>query len=176
MRRAIESRYRMNGIVGILLLTGFSAVASAGLTAYALEAEAERNPIGIDAPRPRLGWKLRSSTRGDHQVAYQIGVSSSKETAELGQADIWDSRRIESAETAWISYAVPALKSFSRYWWSVRVWDGSNTPSSWSQPAEWTTGVLQRQDWKASWIHFPDDRLTAGPLPIFRKEIKIAKP
>src|SRR5438309_3313537 len=98
----------MNKIVGILFLTGFSPMARAGLTPYALEAEAQRNPIGIGAPRPRLGWKLRSSARGDHQVAYQLAVSSSKEKAELGQADIWDSRRIESAETAWISYAGPA--------------------------------------------------------------------
>lgn len=147
-----------------------------GVTPYALECEARRNPAGIDAASPRLGWKLESGERGQRQTAYQILVASSREKLAAGQPDVWDSGRVGSAETTWIAYGGPALRSFRRYWWTVRVWDGAGQQSACSEPASWTTSILSPSEWKAAWISHPDHSLRSGPLPLFRKEFTIDKP
>lgn len=149
------------------VLLAFASLASAAeLTAYSLEAEARRDPAGIDITRPRLSWKLRSPGRSERQTAYQIRVAAN-------QSDVWDSGRVNSDESAWIPYGGAALRSFARYSWKVRVWNASGVASDWSAPAEWTMAVLSRSDWKGAWISYPDTKLTSGPLPVFRKEINI---
>ncbi|HYW44496.1 MAG TPA: family 78 glycoside hydrolase catalytic domain [Bryobacteraceae bacterium] len=148
----------------------------ADLAAYDLETEALRDPIGIDEAGPRLSWKLRSQLRDQYQAAYQIVVAGSPATLAAGQGDLWDSGRVASPESAWIPYLGAALRSFQRCWWKVRVWDAAGAASPWSDPAEWTMGVLSRGDWKGAWIAYPDTRLTSGPLPVFRKEFAIDRP
>ena len=93
-----------------------------------------------------------------------------------GRRIVWDSGRVNSAETSWIAYGGRALRSFERCWWKVRVWDAGGAPSEWSYAAEWTMAVMDRADWKASWIAYPGAKIEAGPLPIFRKEISIDRP
>ena len=154
----------------------WGAAFGAGLTPYGLECEARRNPTGIDSPRPRLSWKLKSDERAQQQTAYQVVAASAPEKLAPGAADLWDSGRVASSQTAWIAYGGASLRSFQRGWWKVRVWDRSGAASAWSEAAEWTMAVLDARDWKASWIAHPDRSLRAGPLPIFRKEIVIDRP
>src|ERR1035438_8114683 len=45
-----------------------AAACAAVLPPYELECEARRNPVGIDAPQPRLSWKLRAERQSDHQI------------------------------------------------------------------------------------------------------------
>ena len=144
-----------------------AAACAAVLPPYELECEARRNPVGIDAPQPRLSWKLRA----EPQSAYQIQVGTSPDAAGL-----WDSRRTSSPDTSWIAYAGPPLESFRRYWWRVRVWNAAGEPSPWSDAAEWTQVPASASGWKGGWIAHPDHSLRSGPLPIFRKEFVVAKP
>jgi hypothetical protein len=123
--------------------------------------------VGIDAAQPRLSWKLR----GQEQAAYQIQIGISPDAGGL-----WDSGRIASPETSWIAYSSPSLESFHRYWWRVRVWNVAGEPSSWSDVAEWTQVPADARGWKGGWIAHPDHALRSGPLPIFRKEVKVDKP
>ncbi|HEX8986094.1 MAG TPA: alpha-L-rhamnosidase N-terminal domain-containing protein, partial [Bryobacteraceae bacterium] len=151
--------------------------ASGGVvTPYALECEARGNPLGIDAARPRLSWKLKAEGRGERQTAYQVLVASAPAKLAPGRADLWDSGHVASAGTAWIEYGGARLRSFQRYWWKVRVWNAAGAESGWSEPAEWTAGVLDREQWSGTWISAPNPVLRAGPLPIFRKEINIERP
>src|SRR5690606_10934470 len=46
------------------------------------------------------------------------------------------------------------LKSGSTAWWSVRVWDQEGTVSAWSEPARFSIGLLNEDDWEASYITF----------------------
>jgi hypothetical protein len=161
------------GICAIIFACACSCAVAGDLIAYDLEVEARHNPIGIDDPQPRLGWKLRSGTRGERQAAYEIFVASSAAALISGKADLWDSGRVNSDETAWIAYGGAPLKSFQRCWWKVRVWNSGGTASDWSEASEWTMGVLARSDWKGMWIAHPETALSAGPLPIFRNEFRL---
>jgi hypothetical protein len=152
------------------------AAFGAGLTPYAPECEARSNPVGIDVARPRLSWKLKSDQRGDTQTAYQILVARAPEKLAPGRADLWDSGRVRSAETAWVPYGGAGLQPFKRYWWKARVWGGAGEASSWTEPAQWTMAVLDSDPWETSWIAAPDPVLKSGPLPIFRKGISIDRP
>jgi len=160
----------------VLCLALATLTRAAALESYALETEARREPVGIDSPAPRLSWKLRSSERAQRQTAYQILVATDPAKLVSGQADSWDSGRVASDETTWIPYAGQPLRSFTRYVWAVRVWDAGEKPSEWSEPASWTTAVVDRKDWREMWLSFPGSTLTSGPMPLLRKEFNVEKP
>ena len=139
-------------ISAVLFVALATSTRAAGLESYALETEARREPVGIDSPAPRLSWKLRSSERAQRQTAYQILVSTDPAKLVSGQADAWDSGRVASDETTWIPYAGKQLRSFTKYVWKVRVWDAAGQSSEWSNPASWTTAVVDRKDWREMWL------------------------
>jgi alpha-L-rhamnosidase len=111
------------------------------------------NPIGIDSPKPTFAWQSDATTPNWTQSAYQILIATSE--ANLAQPDIWDSHRIASSDSINISYAGPALKPQTRYFWQVRVWDNHNQPAT-STPAFFETGLLSPSDWQAQWIRRAD--------------------
>ncbi len=111
------------------------------------------NPIGIDSPKPTFAWQSDATTPNWTQTAYQILIATSE--ANLAKPDIWDSHRIPSSDSINIPYAGPALKSQTRYFWQVRVWDNKNQPTT-STPAFFETGLLTPSDWQAQWIRRTD--------------------
>ncbi|MBC7326691.1 hypothetical protein H5T87_01080 [bacterium] len=122
-----------------------------------LRCEYRENPLGIDESKPRLSWILQikePNLRGVRQTAYQILVASSKEKLEKGEGDLWDSGKVESDQTSQIEYDGVPLKSEMECWWKVRVWDEEGNVSDWSEPAFWTMGLLQKEEWKAKWIGY----------------------
>ena len=66
--------------------------------------EYQESPLGLDVPRPRLSWALASDEPGQRQTAYRILVSSTAARLSRGDADLWDSGRIESDEALHIPY------------------------------------------------------------------------
>ena len=117
-----------------------------------LRCEYLRDPLGIDAARPRLSWVMVSKRRGERETAYQILVASSLK--ELGQdkGDLWDTGKVETDESSQIEYAGLPLVSRENCFWKVRIWDGDGEAGGWSQPARWQMGLLQAADWSAQWI------------------------
>ncbi len=154
------------------------------LVAADLRCEYQVNPIGIDAARPRLGWKLIGSgdIRGRQQSAFRILVASSSKLLEQNTGDLWDSQKVASAEQNQIGYSGDALKSLQACYWKVQVWEGK-TPGDWSKPSRWEMGILKPNDWVGKWINdgkenpksdaefYADD-----PAPLFRKEFAVQKP
>jgi alpha-L-rhamnosidase len=110
------------------------------------------NPLGIDVAAPHLSWQSNNSERNWRQAAYEILVASRAENLEPGSADVWDSGRRNSSESVDIPYAGPQLRSKTRYYWTVRVWDSSGQQSRASEIAWWEMGLLAQSDWQATWI------------------------
>lgn len=107
------------------------------------------DPLGITGSAPLLSWQLDAARRGVTQQRYQVRVRS-------GTATVWDSGEVGSAQSLDVRYAGPALTAYTRYLWSVRVWDDRGTPSAWSPQASFETGPLAPSDWTGDWIGAED--------------------
>jgi len=113
----------------------------AALSPANLRCEYAVNPLGVDAPNPRLFWMVESGERGQKQTAYEILAASSPELLARDQGDLWDSGKVATNETIQIPYAGRPLESSQPVFWKVRVWDANGNRSAWSQPAAWTMGA-----------------------------------
>lgn len=149
--------------IWIALLIALTATASAaaqprqGLRAAHLRCEHLQNPIGIDAQPPRLSWKvqaLEADAYNKRQSAYQVMVASSRKNLDAGRGDLWDSGKVRSNQTVLVNYAGKPLKSRQQCFWKVRVWDEADRASAWSEPAQWSMGLLRPEDWKSKWIGY----------------------
>lgn len=121
-----------------------------------LRCEYRDDPLGIDETQPRLSWQMNDPTRGAAQSAYQVLVASSRDKLTADKADLWDSGKVETDQCNAIVYAGKPLTSRASCWWKVRLWDEQGNPGAWSEPACWTMGLLQADDWQAQWIaHHP---------------------
>jgi alpha-L-rhamnosidase len=117
-----------------------------------LRCEYRADPQGIDVRQPRLGWNSEADGRTQAQSAYEVLVSSSRPGLAGDRGDLWESGRVESGQSAHVTYGGAALKSRQRCYWKVRVWDQAGRPSNWGPPAAWSMGLLEAADWKARWI------------------------
>src|SRR5882724_3624001 len=86
---------------------------------------------GIDVLNPRLGWQIKSSDRNVMQTGYQLMCASTLDKLEAGQADLWNSGKINATESIHIRYAGKQLMSRSAVWWKVKVFT-SKGESDWS--------------------------------------------
>lgn len=146
------------------------------VTIHNLRCEYSTNPIGIDAPVPRLAWQLQSGRRAVRQTAYQVLVARTLEALAVDLGDLWDSGKIDSDRSIHVSYEGQSLGSRERAYWKVQVWDESGACSGWSEPAFWETGLLDRADWKAAWVGSPflGGPRTPSPSPFLRKTFSLA--
>lgn len=150
------------------VLAAFSAGAQMGdetpgaangeLTPTHLRTEYLRNPLGIDVRKPRLYWQATSKARAQKQTAYRILVASSPELLAPGKADLWDSGKVAANQTLHVVYSGKPLAAQRRCHWTVRVWDAHGLPSDWAEPAMWSMGLLQPDEWQADWISYEDAR------------------
>lgn len=128
------------------------------------------NPIAVDTMAPRLSWALTSVERGQTQSAYQIVATSNG-------APLWDTGKVASRQQTHVPYAGPTLTSRQRVEWKVRIWDGSDRASVWSEPASWEMGLLSAEDWKGKWIAGSTELTTpSAPAPYLRKTFMVEKP
>ena len=140
------------------LLVASSAAAArreAGdITVGELKCEYAVNPLGIDAAVPRFSWVLGSTRRGQMQLAYRLLVASSAEKLAAGIGDKWDSGKIASSQSVNVVYKGKSLVSRESCWWKVCVWPavGKAEGDTWSKPATFEMGLLNKTDWKGQWI------------------------
>ena len=132
------------------------------------------NPLGIDAPRPRLQWLLQApaAARAKKQTAYQILVASSDGALRAEKGDLWNSGRIDSNQSIQIPYGGHALPSRQHCWWKVRAWDEQGKPTAWSEPAHWSMGLLAPGDWQGGWISGDIGQSDAHAI-FLRHEVKL---
>lgn len=148
------------------------AQAAAPCTPVGLRCEHLETPLGIDAPAPRLGWRLDDSRSGALQRAYRVVVGRDSAAVAAGCGDVWDSGRTDS-DGMLVRYAGPKLDPFTRYYWAVTVWDKDYARSS-SGVAAFETGMMGAGNWQGCWISDHHD-INHKPAPYFRKEFSVGK-
>ena len=146
----------------VLILCLAAGCTNSGLSSGGLRCEYRQNPLGIDSSSPRFSWMLESSQQQERQTAYRILVASDPDKLSRDVGDLWDTGKVISADSIHIPYRGSPLKSGAQYFWKVRVWDRDGHPSAWSEPAEWTMGMLNADDWYGRWIGRGDEPTTAA--------------
>ena len=115
--------------------------------------EALSNPVGVDSTTPRFSWITEApGTHNKKQSAYQLLVASSLEKLANNEGDLWDTGKVQSEESNFVSYAGAPLESLTRYYWKARVWDEQDQPTDWSAPSTWVQGIVKSEDWQGEWI------------------------
>ncbi|MGH9345418.1 MAG: family 78 glycoside hydrolase catalytic domain [Terriglobia bacterium] len=145
------------------------------LRAAGLRGEYRLNPLAVGATPPHLGWMLASHQRAERQTAYQILVANSEAKLAANLGDLWNSGRVDTAQTIQIPYQGKPLSSRAICYWKVRVWDAQGRASSWSDPATWQMGLLNPSDWKARWIGLGTPAAQTLASPIFRRQFQVRK-
>ena len=166
----------------VLLAAPAASLRAAGLVPADLRCEYLVNPQGLDETQPRLSWRVASAARGARQSAYRILVATSLAQLKHDAGDLWDSGKIASGDTVNLVYAGRPLVSRQPCFWKVCVWDAADR-ATWSKPAEWTMGLLQRSDWTADYISYRDTtpvwkdttNLFLPPARQYRKEFSAEK-
>ncbi len=110
------------------------------------------SPPAIGTRRPRFSWEVPLSGRGRRQSAYRILVASTPGRLRPGQADLWDSGRVESPQSVHVEYDGAALCSNRDYCWCVGIWDEAGADHGFGPAARFGTALLEASDWQAGWI------------------------
>lgn len=141
------------------------------IQAIKLKCEYFTNPLGIDEPFPRLSWQICQAGRGAFQSAYRIFVSLSPLEAASGRGEIWDSGKIASTQCTSIEYRGLPLKSRTRYYWSVLLYDAEGSCGVLSETAWFETALMSMDEWQGCWIGMP----CVGPSQLIRREFTLEK-
>lgn len=137
------------------------------MRAIHLQTEYLRNPMGIDITGPRFFWNCEGGVR---QSAWQIVA-----TDDCGEI-VWDSGKVAGDKMAQVPYRGRSLKSRERINWKVKLWDEQDVEGEWSEPASFEMGLLDKKDWKASWITgaYKPSKKERYPVDYFRKKFEVA--
>ncbi|WP_300603953.1 family 78 glycoside hydrolase catalytic domain [Niabella sp.] len=139
-----------------------------------------QNPLGIDIARPAFSWIFEASGRNRKQSACEIVVSTDSIHSAGNRS--WSSGIVRTSKSNGIIYSGRPLRSFTRYYWKLRVWDQDGKPSAWTPNAWFETAALDAGEWNAQWIGDgrktplrEEDFYKGRPAPVFRKSFSSAK-
>jgi alpha-L-rhamnosidase len=140
--------------------SGTAPEAPAGLTVN--DRERHLNVEGA----PQFGWLPQDPDGNEVQTAYQIRVLD-----EAGEAAVWDSGKVASADQSYVPYSGPALDFGNTYTWTVRTWDRTDQVSPWAPIGTFDTGI-GNDEWEgAEWIRHATTE--ADDYTLARKEIVV---
>ncbi|WP_080904437.1 family 78 glycoside hydrolase catalytic domain [Parabacteroides sp. Marseille-P3160] len=135
--------------ITILLLTACS-VRNEKVTPTHLRTEFLTEPIGIDNPNPRFTWEYSGEEKGFSIRKNEIRIGTDPDRMEV---------------------YIPGspLKPFTKYYWTVTVWDQKGRRCPTSEPATFETGRMDTSadSWTVPWITDQHDK-EFEPAPLFR--------
>lgn len=130
------------------------------------------NPSGIDSQSPRLSWLIMDSRQGAVQTSFRVVAGTDSVSVSNGSGDSWDSGKIDS-DRMLVAYSGKGLNPFTKYYWSVQVWDKDGVKSV-PVTASFETGMMKPENWKGSWIS-DEYGMEKKEAPYFRKEFIVSK-
>lgn len=159
-------------MIPMVLLFAASCSPTQSTVVERLTVEYLENPLGIDLQKPRFSWIIESDQRDVVQTAYQIIVVDKKKSFENANNIVWDSGVIDDHGAVLIEYDGKPLESNKNYFWRVKVWLDSDTFIV-SEAAQFTTGILNKDEWQADWITAKEEIVHESPY--LRKEFEVKK-
>lgn len=122
-----------------------------------LTCDSRPEATGVGVVRPAFGWEIGGGGRGELQRACRILVATSPALCEPGQADVWDSGRLDTSESQFVPYGGERLAGGRAYFWKAGVWGRWGRAAAWSETARFTTELDGPEDWSgARWIAYEE--------------------
>jgi len=137
-----------------------------------LSCEYNSSPIGIDDTLIHFNWELDVKDKHTPQTGYRIMIASSPALLFKSKPDLFDSTVTTSVKQG-MSISIPKLKSYTRYYWVVRVF-GNNDKVGNQSKIEWfeTAKIQGKEVWTGQWITDDHDK-EFRPAPLFRKSFNV---
>ncbi|MEJ7588882.1 MAG: family 78 glycoside hydrolase catalytic domain [Ferruginibacter sp.] len=147
-----------------------------------LTCEYMSNPLGIDTKTPRFSWTSNSAERNQLQSGFEIIVSDNFKMIRQGKGNLWSTGKIASSQSVHLEYGGSPLKSFTKYYWRIKIANQANEASEWSGINWFETAMLQQPDWKAKWINdgsknpeHDEDYYKEDRMPLLRRSFSSGK-
>jgi alpha-L-rhamnosidase len=131
-------------------LWSVSLVAS-NLAPERLFCERTASPLAVESQHPKLSWQLSASAPNQLQTAYQIRAASSRDKADHGKFDLWDTGKVSESCTQ-LPYKGKPLAAGQSVLWQIRVWDSADKPSGWSDLAHWKQAPASLENDQTHWV------------------------
>lgn len=138
-----------------------------------LQCEHLVNPIGIDSLHPRLSWAMDDAAKAAAQTAYRIIVGTDSAAVSRQAGNTWDSKKL-AGNLGMARLGADKIAPFTKYYWSVQVWNQQGKPLPASPVASFETGMMDIHNWRGTWISDGDD-INKKPAPYFRKVFAAGK-
>lgn len=151
---------RLDAKLATLVITSFilACTTSNKFSISDLRCESVIDPLAINTVHPRFSWKNNADWQGATQTAYQILVADDIQKLNEEEANLWNSKKIASSSSIWVKYGGKPLQPGQLLFWKVRTWDEKGGVSSWSSSARFGIGLLDKNDWRASYIGYPSGK------------------
>lgn len=130
-----------------------------------IKCEYQKNPVGIDTQHPQFCWQLKGPGN-IVQKKYRIVVADSREIADEGVGNMWDSGWVDENVSVHIVYGGKKLVSRGIYYWNVSVQTHEDNTVK-SETAKFEMGLMEEADWQAAWVGSPASK--GGNSLLFRK-------
>lgn len=155
------TRYLIVACIALALVSCAEKHEKAELSFEKITCNFKENPTAIESGHPLLSWIVTSEGFNKSQSAYQVLVATSVDKLNEGTADSWDSKKVASSKSAFVTYDGSDLKAMQTYFWKVKIWDEKGNASDWSAVQEFKMGLINN-NWGASkWITLTEDTRTS---------------
>jgi alpha-L-rhamnosidase len=165
-------------LLALLLALPGQAPSDDPLPEPVLTVEDRVDPIGVGDRTPELAWSQEQG--GTMQGAYRVQVASTADG--LLRPDLWDSGKVASDRSAFVTYAGAPLRSRQIAFWRVLTWGPGDVGERRSPVARFETGLFDDADWKGArwmWGDAPADREAhfhfRARLPVSPKRVTRAR-
>ena len=146
------------------VLIGFASCGKVDIYIINPNVEQQFHPLALATAQPRFSWQYETDAQNVVQTSYRIIVASTKENAQNGIGDLWDSKVVKSSQMLYIPYEGNPLKSRDHAYWRAITTVTANGKKATveSEIQSFEISLLNQDDWQAKWIghEFDDDVLT----------------
>lgn len=147
-------------MIGMLIMAGgcVSKTSAPNAAPNNMLVEGIKHANNVHNANPRLSWHANVVT----QSAYHIQVASSEALLTSNTPDLWDSGKVIDRRSLNILYQGTTLSHNDQAFWRVRVWEAEASQAlPWSEVGSWQMGLVNKTDWKASWIQAAQTSIAA---------------
>jgi len=102
--------------------------------------------VPVTDAAPEFSWGFKDARPGDLQRAYQIQAATATVLLRSDKPDLWDSGKVGSPQSLFVTYAGAPLPPASFVYWRVRVWDRRGKQGPWSQTMAFATAAKLGED------------------------------